>query len=442
MLDEANLDSVDPLDLKNPRCKLDGTTPVTRETKHMFMELDKLQPEVESFFEDPVIQSTWSPNATSITAAWLKQGLKARSITRDYKWGTKVPLPGFEDKVVYSWFDAPIGYISITANYTDQWEKWWRDPDNVQLYQFMGKDNVVFHSVIFPASLIGTRDRWTKLRTLSACEYLTYEGGKFSKSRGVGVFGDSAQKSGVSSDVWRFYLLSHRPETGDADFEWDAFIAANNSVLLNNFGNFVSRVVKFIAGKNYNSVVPSREIEDPSFKAFKDEVNVLLTQYIDELDAVKLRAGIATVLQISQLGNGFLQSNNLTNRLAEEEPQKCNTVINYAVNLIHLLASLMEPYIPDTSASINKQLNTTPLQIPDQWNVDSISAGHKIGTPELLFRRIPPEKAAEWRDLYGNQEAQKAKAEEVSKKAAKKAARKDAAAKKSAKAKEEGKTEA
>jgi len=356
-------------------------------------------------------------NTTTITAAWLKLGLRARSITRDYKWGTKVPLPGFDNKVMYSWFDAPIGYVSITACYTDQWEWWSRDPDNVQLYQFMGKDNVVFHSVIFPASQIGTPDRWTKLHHLSACEYLAYEGSKFSKSRGIGVFGDSAQNSGVPADVWRYYLLSHRPESGDSDFEWDAFILANNIILLNNLGNFVSRVLKFVAGKHYNGIVPSGEDyhQISSFKALKDEASVLLAQYIRELDAVKLRSGIATVLQISQLGNGFLQSNSLSNRLAKEEPQRCIAVVSYAVNLIHLLASLIAPYMPDTAASINKQLNAAPLPIPDQWNVDSIKPGHKIGVPEFLFRRIPPKKADEWRELFGNQEAKKAKDEGVKK---------------------------
>ncbi|KIW01282.1 methionine-tRNA ligase [Verruconis gallopava] len=417
---------LDPLDLIEPRCKMDGAKPVERETTHMFFELDKLQGEIEAFFQERIAESPWSVNATAITAAWLKQGLQARSVTRDYKWGTKVPLPGYEDKVIYSWFDAPIGYISITATYTDQWEKWWRNPD-VQLYQFMGKDNVIFHSIQFPASQIGTRENWTKLHHLSACEYLTYEGGKFSKSRGIGVFGDSAQKSGVPSDVWRYYLLSHRPESGDTDFDWDSFITANNSTLLNNLGNFVSRVIKFVAAKHYNSVVPAAaNHEELSFKEFKDEVNALLAQYVKELDAVKLRAGLATALQISQLGNGFLQSNNLSNRLVEEEPEKCNTVVNLAINLIHLLASVFEPYMPDTAASINRQLNTSPQSIPDQWKVDSIQGGHKIGTPEYLFQRIAPAKAEEWRKMFGNQKEEKAKEGEMSKKAAKKAAKKKA----------------
>jgi methionyl-tRNA synthetase len=180
---------LDPTGLKNHRCKIDGATPVTKDTKHIFLESDKLQPEIESFFEQSASKGVWSSNGREITTtSWLKEGLKPRSITRDMKWGTKVLLPRYEDKVIYPWFDACIGYVSITARYTDNWEQWWRNPEEVQLYQFIGKDNVAFHSVIFPGSKIGTRDTWTRLHHLSTTEYLTYEGGKFSKSRGVGVF--------------------------------------------------------------------------------------------------------------------------------------------------------------------------------------------------------------------------------------------------------------
>ena len=158
---------LDPLDLIRPRCKIDGATPTTKQTKHIFLELDKLQPEIENFFKASSANGAWSMNGKDITSAWLKDGLKPRSITRDLRWGTEVPLPGYETKVIYPWFDACIGYASITANYTEQWQKWWRNPNEVQLYQFIGKDNVPYHSVLFPSSQIGTRDIWTKLHHLS-----------------------------------------------------------------------------------------------------------------------------------------------------------------------------------------------------------------------------------------------------------------------------------
>jgi methionyl-tRNA synthetase len=147
---------LDPFQLRNPRCKVDGSVPIAMETNHIFFELDKLQLDIEGFFQKSGAE--WSNNGKGITSAWLKEGLEPCSTTRDMKWGTKVPLPGYEDEVIYPWFDACIGYVSITACYTEQWEKWWRNPKGVQLFQFLGKDNVVFHSIIFPATQIGTEE--------------------------------------------------------------------------------------------------------------------------------------------------------------------------------------------------------------------------------------------------------------------------------------------
>lgn len=413
---------LDTLQLINPRCKIDNATPVTRETTHVFLELDKLQPEIESFFEKSSSDGAWTNNGKVITSAWLKEGLKPRSITRDMKWGTPVPLPGYEDKVIYPWFDACIGYVSITAQYTDQWKQWWHNPEHVQLYQFMGKDNVVFHTVIFPGTQIGTRDTWTKLHHLSTTEFLTYEGGKFSKSRGVGVFGDSAQKTGVPSDVWRYYLLTHRPEISDTEFDWDSFISANNNTLLKNLGNFVNRVIKFVNSRFDSKVPDYTKYNEPSFDEWKAETNKLLVQYIRELDAVKIRAGLVTVLQLSQQGNIFLQSHRLDNSLAENEPAKCAAVVGIAINLVQLLASVVLPFMPVTAASINRQLGTEPVLVPDVWNADSIEPGHQIGKAEYLFSRIKPEKAEEWRQLFGGDEVNKMKDEKATikkKKAAK-----------------------
>ncbi|KAJ3544454.1 hypothetical protein NM208_g3040 [Fusarium decemcellulare] len=397
---------LDPLDLKSPRCKVDGATPVTRETKHIFLELDKLQPELERFFQDSATEGAWSANGKHITSAWLKKGLQPRSITRDLKWGTEVPLPGYDRKVIYSWFDACIGYVSITAAYTDQWELWWRNPENVKLHQFLGKDNVVYHSVIFPGSQIGTQETWTKLHHLSTTDYLTYEGGKFSKSRGIGVFGDSAQKTGVPSDIWRYYLLSHRPETGDSEFRWDSFISSNNNILVNNLGGFVSRVLKFINSRHYKGIVPDwTGYTEPYFGVWKEEINKLLAEYIRDLDAVKLRPALLTVLQISQSGNTLLQDNKLSNTLAENEPAKCAAVIGIAVNLVDLLGTVIAPYMPATAKSIQTQLRVESCLIPDRWDADAIKPGHGIGKAEHLFSRIKPEKAQEWRNLFGSEEA-------------------------------------
>jgi methionyl-tRNA synthetase len=199
--------------LIKPRCKLCGKPPVPKNSDHMFLELDKLQDRCQKWVEESYEKGKWSPNGYTITQNWFKEGLKSRCITRDLKWGTPVPLDDMKGKVFYVWFDAPIGYISITANYTKQWEKWWKNPKEVQLYQFMGKDNVPFHTVIFPCSLMGTEDGYTLLHHVSTTEFLNYEDGKFSKSRGVGVFGNNVMDTGIPASVWRFYLLSNRPES-------------------------------------------------------------------------------------------------------------------------------------------------------------------------------------------------------------------------------------
>lgn len=413
---------LDPLDLIKPRCKLDGATPVPRETKHVFILLDKLQPAIQEWAKESSAKGDWSNNGIVITESWLKEGLKPRGITRDLKWGTAVPLPGYDKKVLYVWFDACIGYVSITANYTDEWEKWWRDPENVQLYQFMGKDNVPFHTVIFPGSQIGTGDKWTMLHHLSTTEYLNYENGKFSKSRNIGVFGNNAKDTGIPPDVWRYYLLKSRPESGDSEFEWKAFIDSNNNELLKNLGNFVNRIVKFVNAKNYDSVIPDyTEYTEPDFEERVARINESLRQYNEDLEAVKLKAGLQTALHISFLGNQFLQQHTLDNKLAEENPKKCAAVVGIIVNLVHLLASVIEPYLPATSASVLEQLNTDLLIIPDKWTPDSIKPGHKINKAQYLFTQIKPEKEQEWRERFGGAEAEKAKAEKAAKAAKKKA---------------------
>ncbi|KAF2441775.1 methionyl-tRNA synthetase [Karstenula rhodostoma CBS 690.94] len=424
---------LDPLELINPRCKLDGATPVPKETKHVYLLLDKLQPLEEEWFAKASKEGNWSSNGVQITSSWLKEGLRPRGITRDLKWGTAVPLEGYENKVMYVWFDACIGYVSITATYTDQWEKWWRNPENVKLYQFMGKDNVPFHTVVFPSSQIGTGDKWTMLNTISTTEYLNYEHGKFSKSRGIGVFGNSAKETGIPSDVWRYYLLSHRPETGDTEFEWKGFIDSNNNELLKNLGNFINRVIKFLNSKIYDSVVPDYiKFTSEYLDGHKKKVNEALKRYIVELEDVKIRAALATALHISSLGNILLQDNKLDNALATNEPDRCAAVVGMALSHIHLLASLIHPYMPETTTSILAQLNATFLTIPDEWEASSLPVGHKIGKAAYLFSQIKPEREQEWREQFGGEEARKAKDEKAAKAAAKKAEKERKKAKKAA----------
>ena len=428
---------LDPFELINPRCKLDGATPVRRPTKHIHLLLDKLQPQIEQWVHKAIEEGNWPRNSRIITESWLKEGLKDRGITRDLKWGVPVPLPGYENKVLYVWFEACIGYPSITANYTPEWEQWWRNPEDVQLYQFLGKDNVPFHSVIWPGCELGTKDKWTMLHNLSTTEYLNYEGGKFSKSRGIGVFGNNAAQTGVSPDVWRYYLLKNRPETGDTHFEWRSFVDSNNGELLAKLGNLVNRVIKLVTA-SYGSTVPEFTVPE-SFQPTLDEITASLRLYIEEMEGVHLRAGVAAAMKLAEAGNGLIQANRLDNTLIANEPERAAAVVGTVINLISLLASVFEPFLPATRKSILEQLDAPFALIPSLqdidkkggWKPDTIKPGHKIGKAKYLFSRIDPKKADEWRSLFGGSQADRQKKEEEAAKAeAKKAANKASRAKK------------
>ncbi|KAI5958501.1 MES1 [Candida pseudojiufengensis] len=397
---------LDPLELIEPRCKVDGAKPVVKQSTHIYLKLNDLEKPLQEW----VIKASeeWSKNSKTITNSWLKQGLEPRCITRDLKWGTPVPLEGYENKVLYVWFDATIGYVSITANYfkdnkdtsTENWQKWWKNPKNVELYQFMGKDNVPFHTVVFPASLIGTGDEWTKLHHISTTEYLQYEGGKFSKSRNIGVFGNNAKNTGINSSVWRYYLSSIRPESNDSQFSWNEFVGKNNSELLANLGNFVNRIVKFLNSK-YNGVLPNYNIETiPNYSDFVNEINDLLSQYNKNMENVQLRKGLELAMSISSKGNQFLQDNKLDNSLYNDHPEKSDTVMVVGINLVYLIGSLISPFMPSTTTKINEILNIPSLSIPDKFDI-FISPGHNIGKAQYLFSRIDDKKIEEWRKLYG-----------------------------------------
>jgi methionyl-tRNA synthetase len=425
--------------LINPRCKLDGATPEKRQTKHLYLRLDALKDKIVPWFEKVSKENDWSLNTTSIVQSWIDRGLKPRAITRDIKWGVPIPTgiegldeEAYKNKVFYVWFDACIGYISITANYTDgdnlegkKWEQWWKQPEQVSLFQFMGKDNVPFHSIIFPGSQLGSGTTWTQVHKISATEYLNYEGGKFSKSKGVGVFGTSAKDTGVGPDIWRFYLLSRRPESSDTEFKWDEFVSTNNNELLKNLGNLVARVTKFCIAK-MDGVVPSysEEAAKAVLTEHENQVNTYLTSYTTFMDATKMRPALSDIMHISSLGNKLLQDNKLDNRLFTEEPDRCAAVINIALNHIHLLASILSPFMPSTSKSIFEQLGAQPeARIPDKWVTDALKPGHKLGESKLLFSLIPPTKIEEWREAFGGEEVRRQKALEAEKLAAKKLAK-------------------
>uniref|UniRef100_A0A8C5BEK6 Methionine--tRNA ligase, cytoplasmic n=1 Tax=Gadus morhua TaxID=8049 RepID=A0A8C5BEK6_GADMO len=400
---------INAVELKNPLCKVCSKTPIIQSSKHLFLDLPKLESQLEQWLDKSTAAGDWTPNAKQITRSWLRDGLKPRCITRDLKWGTPVPHPDFKDKVFYVWFDAPIGYLSITANYTDQWEKWWKNPEQVELYNFMAKDNVPFHSVVFPSSLLGAQDNYTLVNHLVATEYLNYEDTKFSKSRGVGVFGDMAKDTGVPSDVWRFYLLYVRPEGQDSAFSWADMALKNNSELLNNLGNFINRAGMFVT-KFFEGCVPAMELlaEDKTLLA---QVGWELRQYISLMDKVKIRDGLKHILNISRHGNQYIQINEPWKKIkgGDQDRQRAGTVTGVSVNIACLLSVLLQPYIPTTSRTIREQLNAPAACVSTMLHaggsfVCSLPAGHAIGTVSPLFQKLEADHIEALKKKFGGQQ--------------------------------------
>eukprot|EP00127_Corallochytrium_limacisporum_P002271 Clim_evm59s109 gene=Clim_evmTU59s109 len=400
-------------ELIKPRCKICGSAPVVQQSKHLFLDLPSIEQKLEAFLDQSIEEGKWSTTAQAITRSWLKMGLQPRCITRDLKWGT--PLPDdvgeeFQNKVFYVWYDAPIGYPSITANYTDKWEEWWKNPENVELYQFMAKDNVPFHSVIFPSCLLGTNDGWTLLSHLNAVEYLNYEDTKFSKSRGIGVFGTDAEVTGVDADVFRYYLLSIRPEGADSAFTWSDFQSRNNGELLNNLGNFVNRAISFTASK-FDGKVPEMKVGEQEYNLFA-HINVELAAYVDNLETVKMRDALRNAMAVSRLGNQYLQMQEPWKTI-KTDPERAGTTCAVALQLVHTLSSLIEPYMPTVAERILQQVNAKKVVV-DKVFRPTLAPGHALGKAELLFRKIEDEEVKKWRDQFSGNEGDK-KAPEVPK---------------------------
>ncbi len=390
---------LDPSELVDARCSVCGTRPVTRETTHLFIDLMAILPKLRNWIESTAEKGFWARNAVRMTYAWMRDGLKERCITRDLKWGIPVPLDGFRDKVFYVWFDAPIGYISITAEHTEQWESWWRDPKNVKLFQFIGKDNIPFHTVIFPSSLLGTGEEWTKLFHMSSTEYMNYEGGKFSKSRGVGIFGTDAKDTGIPADVWRFYVYYNRPEKSDFDFTWKDFQEKVNAELVGNLGNLVNRSLTFVS-RFYEGKLP----EGAPDEAFWKEARAAEKEITALLEKVELRDAFRKIFALSSAGNKRFQDGEPWKGIKENPAATADLLWNL-VYLVRDLAVLVSPYMPATSRRIADMLDLATFSWRDLGVFDGIKA---IKRPELLFRRLEDKEMEEFRLKFSGTQKERA----------------------------------
>jgi len=380
---------MEPVELVKPRCGICGEAPVLRKTRHLYLDLPKLRPHLEEWMRE--VSGFWTNNAVRMTEGWIREGLKERAITRDLQWGIPVPKDGFRDKVFYVWFDAPIGYISITADLTEDWERWWRSPGDTELFQFVGKDNIPFHTIVFPSTQIASGERWTMLRHMSSTEYLNYEDGKFSKSKGVGVFGNDCMDTGIPAEVWRFYLFFHRPENSDYQFTWSDFQEKVNGELIGNLGNFVNRILSFVwrffAGK-----LPSGAVDEPVW----EEVRKFELQIGDKLNRAEIRGAFRDIFSLCDLGNRVFQAGEPW-RTRVEKPREAELLLRTLCFLVRDLAILVKPYMPRVGQKIARWLGLAS----DSWDVlGSVEGRLEIFEPAILFERLEDARISELRELF------------------------------------------
>ncbi|KAM0673598.1 methionine--tRNA ligase mes1 [Gurleya vavrai] len=350
-------------ELKNAKCSLCECKPIYKNTKHLFLRLDLLKEEILNAFKKN--SSNWSKNAVEITEQWLNNDLHSRCMTRDlkYKWGINVPIKGYEEKVFYVWFDAPIGYLTFTKELLkDKYNEIIRD-ENTKIIQFMGKDNVTFHSIIFPGMLLGTKDNYKTVEVISSTEYLMFENEKFSKSRGHGVFGGDLLNDAMGpSCFWRFYLMKIRPENKDTNFTYEDFKNSVTSDLINNLGNFVNRTLKYVKNKMNGNIDFIESMED---KLYLEKIKNLTIEYHRCMNNCELKKGIKIILEISSIGNDYLQTAFKESNKGKIERK--NNIFSLAVSIIFLLSNLLKPFIPKSAEKIVEMLGIINIEFKEEF---------------------------------------------------------------------------
>ena len=388
--------SLNATDLINPKSTITGTTPVLKETKHWFLPLDQY----DAFLREWILEghkNDWKPNVYGQVKSWLDDGLKPRAVTRDLDWGIDVPVEGAEGKKLYVWFDAPIGYISSTKEWAARegkdWQPYWKDQDT-KLVHFIGKDNIVFHCVIFPA-MLKAEGSYILPDNVPANEFLNLEGNKLSTSKNWAVWlNEYLVDFPEKQDVLRYVLTANAPETKDNDFTWKDFQARNNNELVAIFGNFINRVV-VLTNKYYNGVIPApnalSEVDEQTLAELKAYPAVIESS----IERYRFREALGELMNVARLGNKYLADEEPW-KLIKTDEERVKTQMYVALQIAAALSTLAEPFLPFTAAKLNKMLNVTSSGVEMSWKKvsetsDLIPAGHQIGQAELLFAKIEDE---------------------------------------------------
>lgn len=403
---------LDPTDLINPRSAISGSTKIEiRDSKHLFLRQSQMVGRLREWIDS---KKDWPLLVTSIARKWLDEGLNDRSITRDLSWGIPVAYqgevrPGFESKVFYVWFDAPIEYIGATVEWADatgnDWKRWWRQDEgaaDVRYVQFMGKDNVPFHTVGFPVTLFGSTEPWKVVDYIKGLNWMNYYGGKFSTSGSRGVFMDQALEL-LPADYWRWYLLANAPESDDSNFTWEHFQTTINHDLADVLGNFVNRIAKFCSAR-FEGRIP----DQGEYGALETETTAALDQKLsnltDLMERLEFRKSATEMRAMWVVGNEYLQKAEPWVKM-KKDPVTAGVAIRYALNLALIFAALAEPFIPETAARIRRTLGVTihssawPKTITG--SVHQLTAGAAIGLPEVLFAKIEDAQVTTWSERFG-----------------------------------------
>ncbi len=410
---------LDPTDLIEPRSAISGSTDLeVRETKHLYLHQSAMKDQLDAWIDS---KTDWPILTTSIAKKWLHDGdgLQDRGITRDLDWGVPVKKgdqnwPGMEGKVFYVWFDAPIEYIACAKEWADangksdaDWERWWRTDkgaEDVRYVQFMGKDNVPFHTLSFPATILGSGEPWKMVDHLKSFNYLNYDGGQFSTSQGRGVFMDQALEI-LPADYWRWWLLSHAPESSDSEFTWENFQQSVNKDLADVLGNFVSRITKFCRSK-FGESVPEGGVFGDREQGLISELDRRIRAYEDHMEAMEVRKSAQELRAIWVAGNEYLQAAAPWSTY-KEDPDQAAAQVRLGLNLIRLYAVLSAPFIPTSTAAMLEAMNTTDDDWPDNTEaaLNALPAGHEFTVPDVLFAKITDDQREDWQNRFAGARA-------------------------------------